>query len=263
MAGRFSLFFRYTFGKDYLPQETTKFVIVALSRTGSNLLAGMLDSHPEVLCHHEMFNPTGIHRSLRYKGSDLTFGTVEERNRDPWAFAAKVFAYSGGAKAVGFKMGSRQNDGFLVSTLLNRNIRKIILRRRQWLEQFVSQRVAEKTNVWSNMPAFASTETSARQPVRIRVDTKDLLRFIRKREMFYHGVEFLTSMTRQPVIHVAYEDLGDGSIMRDILEFLEVNPNIDLEKKTRKQATASLADRVENYAELQKSLQGTRHANLV
>ena len=32
-----------------------KFVIICDSRTGSNLLCGMLNQHPHVACHYEAF----------------------------------------------------------------------------------------------------------------------------------------------------------------------------------------------------------------
>ena len=39
--------------------STTRFVILAAPRSGSNLLCTLLNSHPEILCHHEVFNPVG------------------------------------------------------------------------------------------------------------------------------------------------------------------------------------------------------------
>ena len=40
-------------------RRSTRFVILAAPRSGSNLLCTLLDSHPEILCHHEVFNPVG------------------------------------------------------------------------------------------------------------------------------------------------------------------------------------------------------------
>ena len=83
----------------FAESEATPFVIVFVARTGSNYLAAMLDSHPEIICHHEIFNPGGVHRSLSYKNSDLSFGTVEERDRDPWSFLHRIYGFTDGAKA--------------------------------------------------------------------------------------------------------------------------------------------------------------------
>ncbi len=263
MLRRALQFARYTWGGDYLPGKATQFVIVGLSRSGSNLLAAMLDSHPGIICHHELFNTGEIHRSLRYKGTGLSFGSVSERDADPWAFAARVYGHTDGARAVGFKLLSRQNTPLLLSLLRDRGVRKIILRRRQWLEQFVSQRLAEHTNVWSSMPRDGTVPVPAGPPPRVHVDTPELLRFIRKREVFYRMVALATRHPQQPVLWTAYEDLGNPEAMTRLLEFLGVDPSADLQVRTRKQATTSLAERIENYAELQRNLHGTRHAWLV
>ena len=45
----------------------TRFVILAVPRTGSNLLCTLLNSHPEILCHHEVFNPQGIFTALTHR----------------------------------------------------------------------------------------------------------------------------------------------------------------------------------------------------
>ena len=36
------------------------FVILAAPRTGSNMLCTLLNSHPAITCHHEIFNPRGV-----------------------------------------------------------------------------------------------------------------------------------------------------------------------------------------------------------
>ena len=54
-------------------------MVLAAPRTGSNWLCTLLDSHPEVLCHHEIFNPEGLHYSLRLRDGSFDLGTVAER----------------------------------------------------------------------------------------------------------------------------------------------------------------------------------------
>ena len=59
------------------------FVILAASRSGSNMLCRMLDSHPAILCHHEIYNPKGIRLAVTLRETDFTLGTMAERERDP------------------------------------------------------------------------------------------------------------------------------------------------------------------------------------
>ena len=81
-----------------------RFVIYAAPRTGSNQLCATLGAHPQVLCHHELFNSGGIHYSLDHRNGEIELGTPEERDRDPLAFVERVWRHSLGRRAVGFKL---------------------------------------------------------------------------------------------------------------------------------------------------------------
>src|SRR4051794_40219654 len=61
----------------------TRFVILAAPRTGSNMLVTLLGSHPDVLCHHELFNDTGIYYAVPLRGGGFDLGTMEDRLHDP------------------------------------------------------------------------------------------------------------------------------------------------------------------------------------
>lgn len=65
---------------------TTRFVILAAPRSGSNLLCTLLHSHSEILCHHEVFNPSGIYYALEYRDGSLNLGTIDEREQAPLSF---------------------------------------------------------------------------------------------------------------------------------------------------------------------------------
>jgi LPS sulfotransferase NodH len=174
-----------------------------------------------------------------------------------------VFAFTDGARVVGFKLLSRQDDLLLVSLLLNRRVRKVVLHRRHWLEQYVSQLVAEKTNIWSQVDPPIPQGAGAPEPVRVRVEVPELLRFIRKRKFFYRCVRGLTTLTRQPAFELAYEDLDDPALIRRMLEFLGVDPHVSLATRTVRQRSHSLRDRVENFDQVRQDLLATRYSYLV
>ncbi|MCA9265021.1 MAG: sulfotransferase, partial [Planctomycetales bacterium] len=67
-----------------------RFVILAVPRTGSNLLCTLLNSHPEILCHHEVFNPQGIFLALTQRDRPHSLPSLDERNRDPLRFLDEV-----------------------------------------------------------------------------------------------------------------------------------------------------------------------------
>ena len=58
-----------------------RFVILAAPRSGSNQLCTLLNSHPEILCHHEVYNPSAIFYALEYRGGSLDLGTIDDRDR--------------------------------------------------------------------------------------------------------------------------------------------------------------------------------------
>lgn len=249
-------FLRNTLSGHYLPNVATQFVIVYLPRTGSNYLATLLDSHPEILCHHEVFNPTGIHRSLSYKHTSLSFGTVEDRDRDPWGFMHRVYAFTDTARAVGFKLGPGGIYNWpLLSLLLSRRVRKIILERRGWLHAYTSTLIARATQVWSRTRGNDGEASDDR--LKVRVDLDDFRRFLRKRRLFYSLTRTLLGVTGQPFLSLAYEDIGDPKTMTALLRFLSVDPTVVLSARTEKQNSPRLEDRVANYEELRAALAGT------
>src|SRR6202051_4647549 len=96
-----------------MPNITTlksRFVILAAPRSGSNMLCTMLDSHPSILCHHEIFNPKGIRLALRLRDTDFALGTVAQREQDPRRFLEQVWTTRLGYPCVGFKFTHRQNE---------------------------------------------------------------------------------------------------------------------------------------------------------
>jgi LPS sulfotransferase NodH len=235
----------------YTPSTHLGFVIVFVPRTGSNLLAGMLDSHPEILCHHEVFNARGIHRSLSYKNTDLDFGTVEARDQDPCAFLRRVFGFTGGKRIIGFKIGPGENNRALLSLLLNRGIRKIVLTRRRQLHAYTSGLIAQRTKVWS-IPA--NSANSIPGAAKVPVDVAEFRRFVRKRRAFHALVRLTATITMQRILVLDYEDLGTPRTNRRALEFLGADPTVTLRPRTGRQNPPRLADRIENFERVKQSL---------
>src|SRR6516164_8567844 len=96
---------------------TTRFVILAAPRTGSNMLCTLLHSHPEILCHHEVFNPNGIFYALGYRNGEIDLGTIDERDRSPIEFLARLWQHPIGFNCFGFKMTRGQDERVLQTVL--------------------------------------------------------------------------------------------------------------------------------------------------
>jgi len=243
------------------------FVMLFVPRTGSNLLAGMLDTHPDVLCHHELFLPASSpHRSLSVRDGtlDLDLGTAEERDRDPFAFVSKVYALTAGAKAVGFKMAlSDPNVGILLGLILNRRIRKVVVRRDNWLQVYTSALIAEETRSLIEFKGDGSTngrEPAARRPaVRVPVEVPRFIRYVRKRRLTYGALRWIARLTGQRFFDMEYREIKQPARMMALLGFLGVSPELELHERTVKQNPSRLEDRIANYDDVRRRLTGTSY----
>ena len=162
---------------------TTRFVILAARRTGSNMLCTLLDAHPEVLCHHELFNPRGVFVALDLRGR-APLGELEARDADRRAFLERVWATRLGHRCVGFKLTIGQVPEVIRALVADRGVAKIVLRRRNLLEAFVSEQIAERLDQWE---VYDRAELSVERP-RVHVEPEHLLAHVARVEAFYAGL---------------------------------------------------------------------------
>ncbi|HEV7857548.1 MAG TPA: hypothetical protein VGO91_02775 [Pyrinomonadaceae bacterium] len=232
-------------------KEIVKFVILAAPRTGSNWVCSMLNSHPQILCHHEIFNPGGIHYALDYRHGELDLGSLEERERAPLLFLDRLWQQPFGHRAVGFKLNRQQHAAVFESVLGNRDVRKIILVRRNRVKTFVSEMLAEQTGRWESYEA--SLRCGERR--KIAVDPAALFEHIALNGAYYRRMRESLEATGQSFLSVAYEDLNSETQWRLLLQFLGVQSDgCTLTPATRKQNSSDLRDLISNFAQLEAAL---------
>ncbi len=90
--------------------EGSKFTILGAARTGSHMLCSFLESHPEILCHDEVFNMDEVYFA-REIGDDPFIGGKVERDADSLSFLEKLWVNKGNHTSVGFKMIYPKHDG--------------------------------------------------------------------------------------------------------------------------------------------------------
>jgi len=234
-----------------------RFVIVAAPRTGSNMLCTLLGSHPDVLCHHELFNPDDVFYALELRDGSFDLGGISERDRDPLAFLERVWSTDLAHSHVGFKMTHRQNEAVLGAVLRDSDIRKIVLRRQNRVRTFVSQRISEETGQWE---VYREVDLVSERP-RVHVDVVALRESIAENEAYYDEVERFLEMTGQPFLRVLYERLVAGGERTRLLEFLGLaepaRVGATLRMRSVRQNPASLRELVTNFGELEDALAGT------
>lgn len=234
--------------------EPVRFVILAAPRTGSNMLCSMLNSHPQILCHHEIFNPLGMHYALDHRDGEINLGCVSERDQNPELFLHRLWRHSCGKRAVGLKLNRGQNKLAFQSVLEDVAIRKIILSRRNRLKTFISELIAQQTGYWESYNSSQrNTDTAC-----VRVDLSQFMDHVATNHDYYARIrEFLRS-TRQQVLEIVYEDLSLPEEQLRILNFLGISScAAALYPSTKKMNSSNLKDLVSNFEELQTALLGS------
>jgi len=227
-----------------------RFAILAAPRTGSNLLCTFLNSHDEIVCHHELFNPSGIFTAKGYDGAEL--GSVAERDGDPVGFLERFWKRAPRRGAfVGFKWTRDQSELALRHLIADEGVLKIILRRRNRLKTFLSECIARRLDQWE---VYDAGELVTERP-RIHVHTADLFEHIDANRQFYRRVHDM--LGAQPRFELDYEELLDRSTHERLLRFMGVSPLAPLRAGSIKQNSDDLRELVANLDELSVALSGT------
>ncbi len=231
-----------------------RFVILSVPRVGSNYLCALLNSLPEVLCHHELFNDQGIHLALDLRDSGDLLGTMQERDRDPLAFLDRVWAMTCERLWLGFKLAWRAPQVAFEQILEDPTIAKLVLDRENRVKMFVSEQVARAEWQWT----FYDTRPEDLPPRRVPLDTEAFLTYNRTMDAFYSGVRTALRQSGQSWLELRYETLFERETHRRILEFLEIpaSPS-SMKSATFKRNSQDLRDVLSNFERARGELAGT------
>lgn len=218
--------------------DFTKFIVLSRSRTGSNMLMSLLNSHPEIIAEHEI-----LARLNRRDPRDIVAGAYAKQPYYVKAKGFKVFYYH----------PLDGNSAALMDDLAgDEDIRVIHLKRRNILRTLLSRKIAGMKNVW------AATSTArldvGGKAVSFTVD--ELTEGFRRTRAWEVAAD--RRFAAHALLPVYYEDLvrdPDGSLAA-VLDFLGL-PHSALATDMRKQNPESLADLVTNYAELKAAFAGS------
>jgi len=230
-----------------------KFVIIAAPRTGSNLLCTLLNSHPEILCHHEIFNPRGIFYALDFRGGSLDLGSLHERDVDPLGFLTRLWQIPTDSQCMGFKMTRGQSAEVLSNVLTNPSIKKIIVYRRNRVKTLVSELIAAATDQWE---LYRAEDKIALPTITVHID--QLRKHVTENEIFYDTIYRRLESANQPHLTLEYETLTSQTEQRRTLSFLGVATiNVHLAPVSVKQTPRDLRTVISNFSDLDHTLSGT------
>jgi hypothetical protein len=232
-----------------------KFVVVSATRSGSNLFCGTLNTHPQLVCFHEMF-----HKNAIYCGPEnherYDFGPVARRDADPMGFVARIYSIEHGFSCVGFKMFEGQNDAVLHGLVKNGDVKKIVLKRHGLLHAYVSREIARESKVYQSVGPEDRMDAIA---TKVNVDPKSFEKFVRKRMAFFEKVH--VHIGAQPYLGIDYADVSGGcnGTYRRVLEFLGLDPSVALRTLHQRQNPARLNEKIGNLPELRAEFRGTEY----
>lgn len=227
--------------------EVKRFVILAAPRTGSNMLSSLLHSHPDILCHHELYNPRGIFYALDLRGTDFSFDGMDipARDANPVQFLQKIWQQPLSNSHVGFKMTHYQNQPAFDALLEDDSIQKVVLRREDQLATHVSRLIAEQRDIWEDYGDQPKKPPS----IKVHVDPTRLAEDMAFNKAYYADIQLRLDQNNQQAYHITYESLSSSGVLNKLLQFLGCTP-APLQAKSRKQNPEPLKDLVSNYAEV-------------
>ena len=218
--------------------DFTPFIVLARSRTGSNLLITLLESHPHIRADGEI-----LHSLEGRDGADVLAKTFCKQPIRIKARGFKVFYYH----------PIDDDSGGVWRTLAGMDhLRVIHLKRRNVLRTLVSRKVAGARDEWvteSGAPASFTDKAVA-------LAARELAEGFARTRAWEEGGDEMFS--RHPLLSVHYEDLADdpNGVFREITDFLGV-PYARPSTTLRRQNPERLSDLVTNYEELKGAFQGT------
>lgn len=246
--------------------QALPFVIVAHARTGSNLLAELLDSHPDATCGGELFNPDLIATGrLGFEPSpDLDAANLDRlRREDPAACFEQLRASAArrDLRAFGFKLLYVQaiSEYRITDHLLGLpDLRVIHLTRRDRLARHVSHVRAAASDSWW---ASADEARARRTKERVSIDPRAAWGDFEFAELLEHRMR--ATFAAQRVLEVVYEDLVDDLEPQcaRLLDFLGLR-RLPLRSFSGKTGERDPRDLIANWPALSAAFAGTRWSHL-
>lgn len=234
----------YQLSKPFGNSDYQKFMVLTRSRTGSNLLISLLNSHPLIHAEYEVF--------ARIRGRSVKQVFNKTYSKQP----QKV-------KAVGFKLFYYHpiDDKHQVKALWDhlsndREIRIIHLKRRNKLRMIVSRTIAEQQDIWS--------QKGARLDQSHEVESKRIMLSEAALEKeFLESVDLESQYAERLINHnildIYYENMVENvdAATGQIFDFLGLPP---YQPKTsfRKQNIEPLSELISNYASLRQYFAGSQ-----
>lgn len=238
-------------------RPSTRFIILGRSRTGSNLLRGLLNAHSQVRVFEEVFKDEAL-INWGLPDYDQSNETLDLFRSDPCLFLENVIFGNQPKriKAVGFKLFYyHAQEGKLNpiwSYLQEQTDIKILhIKRQNILKTHLSRKKADLTDRWINL----SGEKQESAP--IYLDFQECLADFEQTRNW--EVQYDDYFRHHPRLEVVYEELAENhaQMMQEVFAFLGLPPE-PVAPQTFKQSAQTLRSSISNYEELKERFSATK-----
>jgi hypothetical protein len=241
----------------------TKFIILYLDRSGSNLLHTLLDSHPAIMSMGEVLRPSIPLRKATC-GYDLfshnggTAKAMELRSKDPVAFLKRYIyqPHLSEVTAVGFKAWIP--NGYVMEYIRGlRDLKVVRLRRRNYLRMLVSLMIAGNSGIFTSIDSEEAYRAGDKS---IMLEREACIKWFNIWDRWQRLTKKMFSEHEE--LEVFYEDLTVRRDMtiKSVLDFLRA-PYHRLTSYLKKQNPEPISTLIKNYDELKTQFGDTRWSN--
>lgn len=231
------------------------FVILTMPRSGSTLLADLLNSHKKISCHDEVFHILNSFVVSKEKDPRLNF-----KKNTRIFFFKKVASYLRTNKnellgckiLIGnfFNEKNIQLSGRLKEYVLkDKKLKVILIRRRNSVRRYISNVSARKNKIWH-------IKNNISKQKKIEFDFKEFLNFVKDEEKtlakFYKNLDY-----KERLLEVYYEDIygkDKENSLKKIQEFLGVEYQ-DLRSDFKKINNFDVSEMISNYEEVKGNIE--------
>jgi hypothetical protein len=226
------------------PKHPQRFVVLAMQRTGSNMVVSTLNTHPSIYCHGELLRvsaPRSGAAGLRVlERVDPRYREDGYRHAHAEQFLEEVFGLDYEVDFAGFKLLLTQNPGALDALIDDRRYTKVLLCRDNVLARYSSNKLAR-----------AKRESSdAGAPSKVAFDEDEFRKFRNGHERAYGHTRNRLKATGQEYLEVTYLDACTPEGLRAIVQSLGADPTVDLGVKTPKRNSSDIVSRFTNPLEV-------------
>lgn len=221
----------------------TKFIIISYSRTGSNFLVSLLNSHPNIKCDGELLGK--VSPNPDYSKLLNNIFNVPKKTR--------------GFKLFYYHPQNVENNQLLFETIqADKSIKIIFLERTNLLRREYSRLKANQTNVWK----VTHPSKHSHDKTKIHIDINHLIATI---DSVTNAENLYKQMYREHKhIIIQYEDIENNhrETIAKIFRFLDVH-NHNANGNTIKQNPGMLIDLIENYNEIETYFNLNNHPRVI